>query len=402
MTLSDTKLRNAKPRSKQYKLMDDLGLYVLVKPNGSVLWRFDFQIAGKRKTLSVGKYPAITLKAAREERDKARELLDQGKDPTVQKKLDKITADKNQANTFGVVAKEYIQKQIALGRAEKTIAKKKWLLEVVAVDLADRPIAEIEAIEILVIMQRYEARGQTETANRLRSAVSDVFKLAVRTARATSNPAAILQGAVTTKKATSHAAITDEKKFGVLMANIKEYDGWPTVRYALEFIALTAVRPIECRKAEWPEFNLRERKWTIPAGRMKMRKEHAVPLSEQAVAVLEAVHRMTGNQRYVFASIRTGDKCLSENAMNSALRRMGYLHDEHVSHGFRSSFSTIMNRRKYDPEIIEHALAHLDTSVRGIYNRDTFWEARIEVMQAWADLIDELRTQKKDRFEELL
>lgn len=211
MTLSDTKLRNAKPRSKQYKLMDDLGLYVLVKPNGSVLWRFDFQIAGKRKTLSVGKYPAITLKAAREERDKARELLDQGKDPTVQKKLDKITADKNQANTFGVVAKEYIQKQIALGRAEKTIAKKKWLLEVVAVDLADRPIAEIEAIEILVIMQRYEARGQTETANRLRSAVSDVFKLAVRTARATSNPAAILQGAVTTKKATSHAAITDEK-----------------------------------------------------------------------------------------------------------------------------------------------------------------------------------------------
>lgn len=179
------------------------------------------------------------------------------------------------------------------------------------------------------------------------------------------------------------------------MANIKEYDGWPTVRYALEFIALTAVRPIECRKAEWPEFNLRERKWTIPAGRMKMRKEHAVPLSEQAVAVLEAVHRMTGNQRYVFASIRTGDKCLSENAMNSALRRMGYLHDEHVSHGFRSSFSTIMNRRKYDPEIIEHALAHLDTSVRGIYNRDTFWEARIEVMQAWADLIDELRTQKR-------
>lgn len=394
MSLSDTAVKNAKSADKQYKMMDDLGLYLLVKPNGSKLWRMDYQFASKRNTLSFGPYPATKLAEARKKRDTAREALARGEDPGIVRKLEKVVQATNAANTFAVVAEEYLAKLRLANRAAQTMTKNEWLLKTHAADIQNRPIGDIKPIEILAILQRLEKRGNLETATRLRSTMSAVFRLAVSTMRAERDPTQDLKGAISSPVVVSHAAITDEKKFGALMASIEEHDGWPTVRYALKFIAITAKRPGEVRLAEWTEFDLAKRTWTIPAERTKMRKEDEVPLSRQAMEILEEVRGITDRDKFVFASLRSSKKALSENAMNSALKRMGYATEEHVAHGFRSSFSTIMNERGHDPEVIEQALAHQDGSVRGIYNRARYWERRVELMQYWADLVDSLRTGK--------
>jgi integrase len=251
-------------------------------------------------------------------------------------------------------------------------------------------------------LNRAQAKGQAETARRLKSALSAVFRLAISTTRAESDPTQVLKGATSAPVVQSYAAITDEVDFGNLMASLYDYAGWPTVRLGMIYTSLTASRPGMVRLAEWPEFDMAAKVWTVPAERMKMRREHRVPLSRQAIAVIEEIRPITGRDRFVFASMHDGDKAISENAMNSALRRMGYTQEEHVSHGFRSSFSTIMNKRRYDPELIEVSLAHKDTSVRGIYNRGDYLEERAVLMQAWADLIDELRGLKAGKFDHLI
>lgn len=387
MPLSEVAVRSAKPKEKPYKLSDANGLYLMVSVTGSRLWRYDYRFQNKRRTLAIGSYPLISLAEARKRRDDAKRLLLDGIDPGEHKR--QAAADTAKP-TFGLVADEYIERLRHDGCAETTVNKNIWLLENLAADLRGKPIDEITAADVLAVLRHIEATGRLESAHRARSAISAVFRLGVATLRANTDPTFALRGAIKRPKVTNHPAITDEKRFGALMAAIAEYDGWPTLKALLQFTALTAARPGEARGAEWDEFDLKGARWVIPAIRTKMRREHDVPLSKQVVALLNDVARISGRSKLVFPSIRSLDRPLSENAMNSALRRIGYAQEEHNSHGFRSSFSTILNARGHDPEVIERALAHQDSSVRAVYNRTRYWKDRVELMQLWADLVDEL------------
>lgn len=403
MPLTDTAVKAARPTDKAYKMTDSNGLYLLVSKSGGRLWRMNYRFNDKFRTLAIGEYPAVTLLEARVARDDAKRKLANGIDPSQQKKLARIAAVQNAENTFGAVADDYL-KRLKGGDnpAIRTINKNTWLLQkVVGSELRARPIRDISSAEILQVLQRVERSGRHETARRLRSVISSVYRLAITTLRAENDPTIPLIGATRAPVVKSRTAITDEKKFGALLLSIDEYDGWPTLRALLQFAVLVACRPVEARCAEWTEIDFGENTWTVPASRMKGRKKHEVPLSRQAVAVLTEIAKLTGKGRLIFPSIRSNERPMSENAMNSALRRMGYSKEEQTAHGFRSSFSTIMNERKFDYEIIEHALAHQDGSVRAIYNRAKYWEPRVQLMQDWADITDKLRGRNSD-FADLL
>jgi integrase len=296
-------------------------------------------------------------------------------------------------NTFGAVAEEYIEKLKAEGKAFRTIEKNRWLLLDLAKPLAHRPMIDITPAEILEILKRVEKTGRRESARRLRGTIGTVYRYAIATLRATNDPTYALRGALLKVEVTHRPAITDERDLGALMVAIDEYDGWPTLRAALLFLALTMTRPGEVRFMRRSEVNWPKATWQIPAERMKMRRPHDVPLSTQALAVLRDVWPLSHGDGLVFPSIRSIARPLSENAMNSALRRMGYTKDEVVAHGFRSSASTICNERRIAPsDIIETALAHEDEDqVRRAYNRARYWPERTKLLQDWADLLDTFR-----------
>ncbi len=389
MALSDLAVRKAAPRERPYKLTDGGGLYVLVQPNGNKYWRFKYRHAGNEKLLSFGRYPLVTLADARGRRDDAKKLLLAGTDPSLQRRLDKLAAATAACNTFGDVAAEYLANLEATGAAETTIVKNRWLLEDLASPLATRPVAEIVPAEILQLLKRIEKSGRRETARRLRGTMGSVFRYAVVTLRATSDPTALLSGALLTPSVRHRAAITDERKLGALLLAIDEYDGWPTVRAALQLVVLTMARPGDVRGMRRPEIDFGKAVWRIPAERMKMRRPHDVPLSRQALRVLKDVWPLSERGELVLPSIRSVRKPLSDAAMNSALRRMGYAQEEVTAHGFRSSASTILNERGVRPDIIEAALAHQDKdAIRRAYNRASYWPERIALMQDWADMLD--------------
>lgn len=395
MALTEIAIKNAKPREKNYKLSDSLGLYLLVRPSGSKMWRYDYVFDGKRKSFAIGRYPEVTLHNARIERDHLKTALMDGNDPAQQKKLARIEEAVARDNSFGLIADEYLEKLEAKDPplAKVTLDKKRWILsDIVGKDLRARPISKVMPAEVLGILQRLEKKGQRETARRARSTISAVFRFAITTLRAENDPTLVLKGAISAPKVTHMAALTEEEEFGRLLVSIDEYEGWPTVRMALLFIALTFVRPGEARLAKWPEIDLEERVWHIPAERMKMRRPHDVPLSKQAIAILKEARDLDPHSEWVFPNIRTNKKPLSENAMNSALRRMGYTKEEMTSHGFRSSASSILNGRRFHPEVIEAQLSHLDgNKIRRIYNRNDYWEERIVLMRKWANILDDLR-----------
>lgn len=392
MPLSDTALRHMQPRNKPYKVMDGRGLYVLVQINGSRLWRFDFMFKRKRKTMAFGKYPAVGLAAARAKRDEARLLLDLRIDPAEEAKRKKAAAELEERSTFGVIAAEHIGRLKHDGAADATIRKNTWLLQNLAAPLRDRPIRDITPIEIVRLLQRIEQKGHLDSARRLREVIGAVFRLAVQTARADTDRARDLKGATRTPRTRSRAALVNGAEVGALLRAIDSYGGYASVRAALEFTALTAARPGEVRAARWLEINLAQRRWTIPKERTKMRREHVVPLSDQAITLLLATARTKGGCDLVFPAKLNLRRMLSDNTMNAALRRMGYsTKDQHCSHGFRSTFSTILNEHGHDPEVIELCLAHQDGSVRAIYNRARKWNERVAMMQAWADLLDDFR-----------
>ena len=392
MALSDIAVRKAASRERPYKLADGGGLHVLVQPNGNKYWRFKYRHAGKEKLLSFGRYPIITLADARRRRDEAKKLLSAGTDPSHQRKLDKITVATAAQNTFGAVAAEYLANLEANGAAASTMNKNRWLLEDLASPLATRPISEIIPAEILDLLKRIEKTGRRETARRLRGNMGSVFRYAVVTLRATSDPTTLLRGALLAPKVQHRAAITDEKRLGALMLAIDEYDGWPTVRAALQLVALTMTRPGDVRGMRRSEIDLDKAIWRIPAERMKMRRPHDVPLSKQAIKVLQEIWPLSDNGELVLPSIRSVRKPLSDAAMNSALRRMGYAQNEITAHGFRSSASTILNERGVNPDVIEAALGHQDeNAIRRAYNRATYWPERVKLMQAWADLVAEFK-----------
>lgn len=393
MPLSALAIQNAKPRAKPYKLSDGFGLHLCVEPHGSKLWRFRYHFDGKEKMISFGSFPDVSLASARTRRDDARKLLEAGTDPSRQKKLDKIASVTAARNTFGAIAEEHLQNLKDNGAADTTMIKNRWYLQTLAAPLTNLPITDITPAEILDLLKRIERSGRRETARKVRGAIGSVFRLAITTLRATNDPTFPLRGALLRPIVQHRPAITDEARLGALLVAIDEYDGWPTIRAALQLIALTMTRPIELRLMRRSEIVWPKAVWRIPAERMKMRRPHDVPLSKQALAILRNVWPLSDSHELVLPSIRSPLRPLSENAMNSALRRMGFAKEEVCSHGFRSSASTILNERGYNSDVVEAALAHQDEDqVRGAYNRAKYWPQRIALSQHWADLLDELKT----------
>lgn len=385
-------IQKARPQDKPYKLSDGAGLHLLVETNGKKLWRFRYQFDGKEKMISFGSFPTVSLVDARSRRDEARKLLEAGTDPSRKKQLDRIAAATSARNTFGAIAEEHLQNLQERGAAETTMIKNRWYLQKLAAPLANLPITEVTPAEILHLLKRIEKSGRRETARKVRSAIGSVFRLAITTLRATNDPTFPLRGALLKPIVQHRAAITDEAKLGALLVAIDEYDGWPTVRAALQLIVLTMTRPIELRLMRRTEIAWPKAVWRIPAERMKMRRPHDVPLSQQAIAIIRDIWPLSEHQELVLPSIRSPLKPLSENAMNSALRRMGYTNDEVCSHGFRASASTILNERGYDRDVIEAALAHQgEDEVRAAYNRTKYLPQRVKLMQDWADLLDQFR-----------
>ncbi len=315
--------------------------------------------------------------------------------PSVQKKLARLASEAASRNTFKAIAEEHVANMAANGAAPVTVEKHRWLLEEVAAPLAQRPIADITAAELLDLLKRVEKSGRRETAKRLRATMSRVFRLAIVTLRATNDPTVALKGALLRPNVQHHAAITDEKEFGAFLRALDEFDGWPVIRAAMKFLTLTCARPGEVRLAHRGEFNFEKAVWRIPAERTKMRRQHDVPLSRQAVVVVQDIWSLSDHAELVFPSIRTNRKALSENAMNSAMRRMGYTKDEVTSHGFRSTASTILNERGYNPDVIEAVLGHQPlNAIRRTYNRAYYWPERVKLMQEWADMLDSFRVQQ--------
>jgi integrase len=393
MPLNDTAIRNIKPKDRPFKLADGNGLYLFVTATGSRLWRLKYRFGGDERTLSIGAYPAVTIKMARDAREQAKSMLATGIDPSQAKQASKLKEKEATLHSFQAIAMEYIAKLTRENRAKATMANVEWLLSLAFDAIGHRPIREISAADVLAVLRKVEARGRHETARLLRSTIGAVFRYAIATARCDNDPTFALKGALTRSTAKSRPAITEKKALGTVLRAIDGFDGQPTTTAALKLLVLLAPRPGELRHARWGEFDLDAATWTIPAGRMKMRREHRVPLSRQAISLLRELYSLTGDGELVFQSIRSRSCPMSENTLNAALRRMGYAKDEVVAHGFRATFSTFANESgKWNPDAIEAALAHVENnSVRRAYNRAQFWDERVEMAQWWADLLDELK-----------
>jgi len=393
MALTDTVIRNAKPGPKPIKMYDERGLFLLLQPSGSKLWRLKFRILGKEKKLSLGIYPEVSLKEARRRREEARTKIADGVDPAAEKQREATKAKVSSGNTFLAVAEEYISKSEREGRAAVTIKKTRWLLSLMEKDIGRRPVAEITPAELLNALKKVETKGHLETARRMRSLAGRVFRYAVATSRATSDPSSLLRGALVAPTVKHHSAIVAPKEVGALLRAISGYQGQPLTHLALQLTPHVFVRPGELRRAEWSEFDFVKAIWTIPADKMKMRDPHLVPLSKQSLEILNSARALSAGQKYIFSSLYPGNRPMSENTINASLRRMGYTGKEMTAHGFRSMASTLLNESgKWNADAIERALAHTDSSsVRGTYHRGTHWEERVRMAQWWSDYLDELR-----------
>jgi len=400
--LSDTQIRATMPADTPIRLRDSQGLYLEITPSGGRWWRLKYRFGGKEKLLSMGTYPDTTLKAARDKRDRAREQLANGIDPSEARRAEKASRAAPVLNGFEVVAREWHatvhRAQVSPGHAARTLIR---LEQDVFPWLSGVPIGEIKAPQMLQTMRRIEARGAIETAHRALQACGQVFRYAIATGRAERDPTPDLRGALKPVLVKHMAAITDPKRVGELLRAIEAYKGMPITRAALQLAPLVFVRPGELRKAEWREFDLDAKQWLIPASRMKRSVQeklsggdHVVPLSRQAMTVLRALHPLTGHGRYLFPSPRTGERPMSDNGVLAALRRMGFPKDEMTGHGFRAMARTLLAERLgVDEAVIEAQLAHaVRDSLGRAYNRTEFLEQRRGMIQTWADYLDKLRT----------
>jgi len=396
MTLTDTAVRNAKPREKPYKLSDGHGLYLQVEPSGSKLWRLKYRFNDKEKRLSFGVYPRVTLAQARERQLEARRLLGTGVDPGEYKKQTRRAAVVASANTFEAVGREWFLKFSSVWAKSHSGKVLLRLENDVFPWLGSRPIASIEAVELLETIRRTEARGALETAHRCLGYCGQIFRYAIATGRAKRNPAADLRGALPPVKSTHFASITNPETVGGLLRAIDGYHGALVTRCALRLAPLTFVRPGELRKAEWAHIDFVAAEWRIPGERMKMGRDLIVPLSRQAMDVLRELHPLTGHGQYLFPSVQCATRPMSENTVNAGLRRLGYTGDEMTGHGFRALARTILDEvLGYRVEWIEHQLAHEVRDHNGrAYNRTAFLQGRKDMMQGWADYLDGLRSPK--------
>lgn len=390
MPLTDLKIRSLKPAAKPYKAADGGGLYIQVTPTGSKLWRMRYRFDGKQQLLSFGAYPDVGLARARERRQEARSLLAEGVNPSAKKKADKAAAAALTEHTFARIAQELLEKNRKEGKAGTTLKKKAWLLDFAIADFGDEPITSITAPLVLKTLRKVEAKGNYETAKRLRAVTGEVFRYAIATARTESDPTYGLRGALIAPQVKHMAAITTRDEFANLVRAIWAYEGGgPTIRAALKLMVLLYPRPGELRLAHWAEFDLGNGTWTIPEDRMKMRRQggHVKPLPAMAIDILRELEFFVGNDGYVFPSLYARGKPISENTLNQALRRMGFSSDEATSHGFRSSASSLLNESgRWNPDAIEAELAHAGADqVRRAYHRATYWDERIDMAAWWAD-----------------
>ncbi len=402
---TDMTIRNIKLTDATLRLNDGDGLYLLIKPNGARWWRLDYSSGGKRKTLSIGVYPDTGLKAARDKADEARQLVAAGTDPSDVRKASKaqqaraLEADRRIAgglpavDSFEEVGREWFGKFSAkwsVSHADKIIRR---LERDIFPWIGKRPIAGINAPELLSVLRRIEERGAVETAHRAHQNCGQIFRYAIATGRAERDPTPDLRGALPAVKQTHHAAITDPKAIGELLRAMDSYQGYFVTKCALRLAPLVFVRPGELRKAEWVEIDLDKMEWNIPGARMKMREPHLVPLATQAVEILNELHALTGGGRYVFSGARTNGRPMSDNAILAALRRMGFAKDEMSGHGFRAMARTILDEvLQVRPDYIEHQLAHAVRDPNGrAYNRTAHLIERRKMMQLWADYLDKLK-----------
>lgn len=396
MALTDSAIRSLKPRAKAYKAADEKGLYLQVTPSGGRLWKLKFRATGGiEKKLSLGAYPEVSLKDARDRRDEARRLLAAGIDPATKKQSDKRASKVSAANTFTAVAEAYIAKNERDGLSPNTIVKRRWFMRLLQKSLGHRPLTEIEPFAVLEAVRPFEAAKNDEKAHRALQFVGSVYRFAIANQMATSDPTRDLRGALAKRQPKHHAAILEPKQVGELLRAIDGYrgQGLPITRIALQLSPYLFVRPGELRRAEWSEIDFEAAVWRIPAVKMKGRQEHVVPLSRQALALLTELRSYTGDGRYVFPSNRTPTMSMSENTVNAALRRLGFTKDEMTAHGFRAMASTLLNESgKWSSDAIERALAHKDKdSIRAAYHRGAHWAERVEMAQWWGDYLDRLR-----------
>ncbi|RFO97838.1 integrase [Rhodoferax lacus] len=395
MALTDTFVKNTKHtgRPSGDKHADGGGMYLLINAGGKY-WRMDYRFAEKRKTLALGTYPEVSLLKARQRREKARELLADGIDPSTAKQEEKAVKLAAAANTFEVVARDWLTKTKA-NRAQVTQDKvTAWLENDAFPYIGKMPIADIGPRDVLEkVIRKVEARAAIDTAHRLKQLCGQVFRFAVVSGLADRDVTADLREALATKTTTHYAAITDPKHLGQLMRSIFDYTGHPYTVAALKMTPLVFLRPGELRTAEWSEIDLDAAEWRIQGSKMKMKVDHIVPLSTQAVDILRGIHPVTGHGRYVFPSLRTGERPMSENTINAALRGMGYAKEVHSAHGFRATARTIMDEVMGERvDLIEHQLSHAVRDPNGrAYNRTAHLPARRAMMQRWADYLDKLR-----------
>ena len=414
MSLTDAEIRASKPSEKPYKLFDGGGLYLLINPDGSRWWRVKYRYAGKEKLVSVGVYRPgqpghVGAKEARDSLDAIKRQLREGVDPGAARKAEKSARVDRAEGAFELVAREWHTKQSAVWSADYAEKELGQLVRHVFPRIGGDPIRELTSRDLLDVLQRIEKKGRAETAHRVRRSLSAIMRYAVLTHRAEVDPSAALKGALAPVPDKHFAAITEPKRAGDLMRAIRGYGGGDVTRCALELAALTFVRPGELRGAQWSEFAFdlkdppkgkkpqhAEPQWRIPAERMKMREQHIVPLSTQAVAVLRELHAITGPDGYLFPGVRSKRQSISENTINAALRSAGYTKDQMTGHGFRHMASTLLHEKGYKSELVERQLSHGDrNAMRAAYNFAEYLPERRKMMQDWADYLDALASGAK-------
>ncbi len=395
MALKALEIRAFQPMEKPYRKTDDRGLYLEVRPNGSKIWYYKYRAGPKEKRISLGTYPDVTLAEARDRRDEHRKLVSSGGDPALERKKGKIATRLVNGTTFQAIGEDFIQvRLVASGKAEATIEKARWYLSHLARDLGDRPIAEIEPAEVLFALKKIERAGKRETAVRTRALASRVFRHGVALTCCKSDPAALLSGALANPIRKHHAAILDPAMLGELLRAIEAFGGSEVVKYAMKILPHVFLRPGELRQGRWSEIDWEEGIWKVPAERTKLRRQHSVPLSRQVLGYLRELREITGRLDFMFPGVRSHRRPMSDPAINSAFRRMGFDADTVTAHGLRSTASTLLNESgKWHPDAIERALAHgHSNAVRGAYARSQHWDERVAMGQWWSDYLDLLKT----------
>jgi integrase len=392
MALTATAVKQAKPKDKAYKLADGAGLFLLVNPKGAKYWRYKYRYGGKEKVLALGVYPEVSLKLAREKHQDARLKLSQGIDPSELRKVEKLTRHLATADSFEAIAMEWFNQLMPAksksyhDRTERILRKDLFPV------LANRPVKSITAPELLATLRRIEARGANDIAHRAKQTAGQIFRYAVATGRAERDPSADLKGALKPRNKKHHATLTEPKEVGRLLMAIDAFEGTEVVKTALKLSPLLFQRPGEIRNMEWAEIDWEQKRWELPAEKMKMKLPHIVPLSKQAIVLLEGLYPITGRGKYVFPSARGRSRTLSENGVRTALRTIGYTNEQITPHGFRAMARTILDEvLGFRVDWIEHQLAHAVKDPNGrAYNRTSHLEARAKMMQDWADYLDML------------